>query len=148
WPNRIRDGHYTFGGTGYQLSITEPDRATSSHGLVRWLPWQPVEVEPDRVLLATVLPATPGYPWTLGMTTEWSLGEDGLRAEHTATNLSDQPCPFGIGVHPYLRIPGVPVDDLLLSVPAGSRLLLDSRLLPVGVERLAGGDLDFRTPRR
>ncbi|MBO0867579.1 MAG: aldose 1-epimerase family protein [Micromonosporaceae bacterium] len=148
WPNRIRDGRYTFGGTDHQLPITEPEQGTASHGLVRWLPWQAVEVETDRVLLATVLPAQPGYPWTLALTTEWSLGEDGLRAEHTATNRSDQPCPFGLGTHPYLRIPGVPTDELVLSVPAASRLLLDSRLLPVGVERLAGGDHDFRTPRR
>jgi len=148
WPNRIRDGRYNFGGTDYQLPIPEPAHGTASHGLVRWLPWRPVEVDAERLLLETVLPAQPGYPWTLAMTTEWSLGEDGLRAEHTATNQAGQACPFGLGTHPYLRIPGVPVDELVLSVPASSRLLLDSRLLPVGVERLDGGDHDFRTPRR
>ena len=40
WPNRIRDGRYSFAGVDQQLAITEIPLSNSSHGLVRWLPWQ------------------------------------------------------------------------------------------------------------
>ena len=45
WPNRIRDGRYTFEGTERQLSITEVPLGNASHGLVRWALWELVELE-------------------------------------------------------------------------------------------------------
>jgi aldose 1-epimerase len=147
WPNRIRDGRYTFGGEAYQLGLTEPAHHNAAHGLVRWVPWRAASVSASAVTLECHLPAQPGYPWSVCLTTTWSVGPDGLRAEHTATNVSDRPCPFGLGTHPYLRVPTVPVDGLRLQVPARSRLLVDARLLPIGLARVAGGEYDFGTPR-
>jgi aldose 1-epimerase len=147
WPNRIRDGRYSFDGEAYQLGLSEPAHHNAAHGLVRWMPWQVVSVGAGEVALECHLPAQPGYPWTVRLTTTWSIGPDGLRAAHTATNLSDRPCPFGLGTHPYLRVPGVPVEALRLSVPARSRLLVDARLLPIGLARVAGSEYDFGTPR-
>jgi aldose 1-epimerase len=146
WPNRIRDGRYTFGGRTHQLSLSEPLAHNAIHGLVRWAPWRATEVSGSSVTLECQLPAQPGYPWTLRLGTTWTVGADGLRASHTATNLSDRPAPFGLGAHPYLTVPG-PVDDVLLTVPARSRLLLDGRDLPIGAARVAGGDYDFTSPR-
>jgi|HigsolmetaAR206D_1030411.scaffolds.fasta_scaffold00164_5 aldose 1-epimerase len=148
WPNRIRDGRYTFGGRSLQLPLTEPERHNAIHGLVNWLPWRLVSQRPDTVVVRCEMPAQVGYPWPLELQTEWRVGADGLRAEHQVTNVGRQPCPFGFSVHPYLRIPGVAVDDLLLRVPGRSRLLLDGRLLPVGAVKVAGGEYDFTTPRR
>jgi aldose 1-epimerase len=76
------------------------------------------------------------------------VGPEGLRATHEATNEGDRPCPFGMAVHPYLQLPGVPVDDLALHVPAHSRLLVDGRLLPIGAAKVAGGEWDYTEPRR
>jgi len=98
------------------------------------------------VTVECVLPAQPGYPWTLRLGTTWRVEADGLRATHRATNLSDRAAPFGLGVHPYLAVPGR-VDDVVLTVPARTRLLLDGRKLPIGAARMAGGDHDFSTPR-
>ena len=39
WPNRIRDGKYTFAGQAHQLALTEPARGNATHGLVRYAPW-------------------------------------------------------------------------------------------------------------
>lgn len=148
WPNRIRDGRYTFGGEARQLALTEPPSHNAIHGLVHWLRWQATEVASDRVTLACDLPPQPGYPWALRMSTTWSIGPDGLRADHAATNESAEPCPFGLGTHPYLRIAGVAVDDLHLRLPAHSRLLTDSRLLPMGAAKVAGGPFDYTEERR
>jgi aldose 1-epimerase len=148
WPNRVRDGRYVFGGETYQLALTEPDKHNAIHGLFNWARWRPVEVAADRVLIEHELVPQPGYPWPLLMRTEWSIGPLGLRADHEVTNLGVEPCPFGIASHPYLVVPGVPVEELSLCVPAHSRLLLDGRNLPIGAAKVAGGDYDFSQPRR
>ena len=39
WPNRIRDGAYSFQGRSLQLGLSEPSRHNASHGLARWAAW-------------------------------------------------------------------------------------------------------------
>jgi aldose 1-epimerase len=148
WPNRIRDGRYPFGGAEHQLPLTEPGHANAIHGLVQWVPWRPVAASADSVTLSYPLAPQPGYPWALELSTTWSVGPDGLRATHSATNRSDTPAPFGLGAHPYLRLPGVPVDEVVLTVPGERVLVLDARKLPIAASPVAGTELDFRSGRR
>jgi aldose 1-epimerase len=148
WPNRIRDGRYTFAGTTYQLPLAEAATHTALHGLVNWVPWRLVSHDADAVTVRCHLPAQPGYPWTLSLRTRWQVGVDGLRVRHEATNRGRAPAPFGLAAHPYIRLPGVPVDDVTLRVPARSRLLVDGRKLPIGAAKVDGGEYDFTAPRR
>lgn len=154
WPNRTGDGRYTFQGREYQLALSEPARHNAIHGLVRWMPWRRVSAgadggRADAVTVACDLPAHPGYPWPLALTTRYVVSAHGLRVEHSATNLGEAPAPFGLGCHPYLRR-SAPADELVLSVPADSRLRKDDRGLPAAVrpvEPVAGSPEDFSTPR-
>jgi aldose 1-epimerase len=148
WPNRIRDGQYTFEGETYQLSLSEPSRHNAIHGLVNWSRWHLVEASPAAVMIEHDLVPQPGYPWPLRVRVTWSVSVDGLRAEHEVLNLADKPAPFGLSVHPYVHVPGAAVDDLMLTVPAHSRLLADSRLLPIGAARVAGTDFDYSEGRK
>ncbi len=80
----------------------------------------------------------PGYPFALALEIEYALSEDGLRVSTTATNVGDEPCPYGAGAHPYL-CPGTPtVDTAILRVPA--RTVLD-------VGPVDGTEFDFRSGR-
>lgn len=148
WPNRIRDGSYSFGGREHQLSLSEPARHNAIHGLVNWQPWRVVSHEADQLVVETEVAAQPGYPWPLLVRTHWSVHTGGLQARHEAVNLGVEPCPFGIAPHPYLRLPGVAVDDVVLHLPARTRLLVDGRMLPIGAAKVAGSEYDFTTPRR
>lgn len=148
WPNRLGGGRYSFDGVAYQLPITEVTRGNASHGLARWVAWQRVEQTPESIELACVLPPQPGYPFALGLTTRWSVGPAGLRADHTAVNLGAGPAPFGFGAHPYLRVGDSQLDDLVLHLPASERLTVDQRLLPTGREPVAGTPHDFVEPAR
>ncbi|MEU6075939.1 aldose 1-epimerase family protein [Micromonospora sp. NPDC047074] len=148
WPNRIRDGRYTFGERSFQLPLSEPAKGVAIHGLVNWVPWRLVEQLPDAVTVGYDLPPQPGYPWPLRLRTRWSVGPDGLRAEHEATNLGADAAPFGFAAHPYLRVPGVAVDDLSLRLPARTRLQVDGRLLPLGITPVAGTEYDWTSLRR
>ena len=60
WPNRIRDGAYTFGGHDLQLPLTEPARHNASHGLVRWVAWTLEEHTDNSVSLVYRLMAQTG----------------------------------------------------------------------------------------
>jgi aldose 1-epimerase len=147
WPNRIRDGRYTFRGEAYQLALSEPESHNAIHGLVNWLPWRCVERASAEVIVECDLSPTPGYPWPLRLRTHWAVGGDGLRAVHEATNLGATPCPFGLATHPYLQLPGTDVDRTLLRVPARNRLLTDGRNLPIGAAKVAAGEFDYTEPR-
>ncbi|RAO28571.1 Aldose 1-epimerase [Micromonospora noduli] len=148
WPNRIRDGRYSFDGRTHQLALTEPERHVAIHGLVNWVPWQLLKQSADAVTVGYDLPPQPGYQWPLRLRSRWSVDADGLRAEHEVTNIGGELAPFGFSVHPYLQLPGVAVDDLVLRLPTRSRVLVDGRLLPVGVTPVAGTEYDWTSPRR
>jgi aldose 1-epimerase len=82
----------------------------------------------------------PGYPFALSLQIEYRLSERGLRVSTTAVNLGAEPCPFGLGFHPYLR-PGTPtVDTATLQLPARS-VLTEER------SSVQGSELDFRESR-
>ncbi len=64
WPNRIRDGRYSFAGTDQQLSITEVSRDNASHGLVRWALWELVDRTDSSLTLGYRLHPQPGWDST------------------------------------------------------------------------------------
>lgn len=144
WPNRIRDGRYTFAGVTEQLSITEVPRHNASHGLVRWALWEVVEHAAERVTLRYRLHPQPGWPHHLDLHTTYALGDDGLAVTASARNTGAAPAPFGYGAHPYLSIGSTPLEQVRLTVPAGRWMRVDDRLLPAGTEPVEGTRYDFR----
>ncbi|WP_457207243.1 aldose 1-epimerase family protein [Nocardioides sp. P5_C9_2] len=145
WPNRIRDGRYSFGGRDHQLALSEPKRSNASHGLARWAAWTLEEHTANSVSLVYRVMAQSGYPWAVDLHVLYDLGADGLTVTQTATNLSGEPAPYACGAHPYLCV-GEGIDHLELGLPAGIRTLTDDRLIP-GETVPVDAEHDFRTPR-
>jgi aldose 1-epimerase len=143
WPNRIGGGQYTFGGETHQLPINEVARGNATHGLSRWQSWHRVDQTPESVTLSCIVAPQPGYPHPIELVVRWSVGDEGLRAEHTAVNLGTRPAPFGLGAHPYLRVGPAAT----LELPGTEALSVDSAMLPTGRAPVAGTDLDFTTAR-
>ena len=144
WPNRIRDGRYTFNGVTQQLALTEPARHNASHGLARYVPWVLVERQADKVVNRVRIHPQPGWPGTLEATITHRIGEEGLVVTVEATNLGDSELPFGYGAHPYLTVGESSVDEVALTVPAASYLEVDDRLLPAKVSPVDGTAYDLR----
>jgi len=147
WPNRIRDGRYSFDGRDLQLPLSEPKLGNASHGLVRWASWTVEEHSESSVSLGYRLMSQPGYPWTVDLHAIYDLSAAGLTVTVTATNLSGAPAPYALGAHPYLVAGPGRVDDWELTLPVHSRLEVDEQLIPVGRADVAGTELDFRTAR-
>ena len=147
WPNRIRDGIWIDGEETRALAITEPKLNNAIHGLLRYTAYEIAEQSEASVLLrADVVPQT-GYPYLLETSVRYTLVSDGVTAEHTIVNRSENPAPVALGTHPFLTVSGADPKTLLLQVPAETFFETDDRLLPIGESPVAGGT-DLRTSRR
>lgn len=144
WPNRIRDGRYTFNGVTHQLALTEPARHNATHGLARYVPWVLVDKQPDAVTNRVRIHPQPGWPGTLEAMITHRLGEDGLTVTVEATNIGAGELPFGYGAHPYLTVGESRVDEVAVIVPAASYLEVDDRLLPIKISSVDGTVYDLR----
>ena len=147
WANRVEDGVWYLNGQKQQLDITEVSRNNASHGLLRNTSYELVdESEFSLTLEAAVFPQH-GYPFLLRHRVSYELAEDqGLVVRQMLINDSQDPAPFVLGAHPYLRLGDVPSEELTVTVRAGTRLVTDDRLIPRGTEPVSG-DFDLRTGR-
>ncbi len=145
WPNRIRDGIYTFGGEEQQLDLSEPDRHNAIHGLVRHVPWTLVEHTQDSLTQSVRVYPRPGWPGIIEATLTHQVSKRGLQVSIRATNIGPEDVPFGYAAHPYLTVGETTVDEIALTVPARSYLEVDDRLLPVEVTPVEGTEKDLRS---
>lgn len=89
------------------------------------------------------------WPGRTRLTIRWSLTDGALVLEITAVNLGDGDLPFGIGWHPYFRLPGGDRRQARLHIPAASRVevgdydtvLPTGRILPSDLSDAALNDL-------
>jgi aldose 1-epimerase len=147
WPNRIQDGRYSFDGQDHQLPLDDVEEQDAIHGLVRWGSWIAGDRAENRVVMEHALHPQPGYPFSLALSVEYLLSDEGLLVRTTATNRGPRPCPYGSGNHPYLMASGPRVDSLTLRVPGNTLLRSDERGIPVDRLPAEGTDYDFRQPR-
>ena len=135
WPNRIRDGHYTFDGMEQQLAVSEVDRHNAIHGLVAWSRWSLVEHTDTSVTQTIRIMARPGWPGTINVRLTHRLSDAGLAVEVTARNVGTTAVPFGYAAHPYLCLGGT-IDDWTVDAPFTSWLQVDDRLLPMQMREM------------
>ncbi|MFW6599924.1 aldose 1-epimerase family protein [Propionibacteriaceae bacterium Y2011] len=146
WPNRIRDGRWTWQEVEHQLPLSEVSRHNAIHGLVRWVPWELITHRPDAVTQRLVLRPQHGWPGTMEALLTHQVGPDGLHVDVVVVNQGADPMPFGYGVHPYLTVGESDFSEVELESPATQRLVVDDRLLPVRLEPVSA-DQDMRRPR-
>ncbi len=144
WPNRLRDGKYTFDGVDQQLVLSEPARHNAIHGLVRHIPWVLVEHAADYVTQRVRVYPQPGWSGIIEAVITHRVGPGGLEVELRATNLGAADVPFGYAAHPYLTVGESTVDEVRLIVPAAAFLEVDERLLPTAVVPVNSTALDWR----
>lgn len=148
WPNRVRDGRYSFGaGKPLQLALSEPVHHNAIHGLVRWAIWSVAEQCEDSIRVTCRLRPQQGWSWSLDLAITYALGDDGLTITPRARNVGMTPAPFGFGAHPYLTAGELRVDELELLLPAATSLDVDDRSIPTGTSDVEGSDLDYRDAR-
>ncbi len=138
WPNRVREGRWSWGGRDLQLELAGPDKPVATHGLVGWQPWAVLERSGDAVTVGAVVEPRPGYPFRLAAAIDYVLAPDRLTGTLRVRNAGTEPAPFGAGFHPYLAV-GAQQDggiaDAELELPARTELVVDGGGLPTGERR-------------
>ncbi|MBC7443040.1 MAG: aldose 1-epimerase family protein [Ramlibacter sp.] len=147
WPNRIRDGVWQQGGVRRELALTEPELGNAIHGLLRYSPYRLLSRGTGTVTLAATVFPQRGYPFQLDTTVTYTLTDEGLEVTHTVRNVGTEPAPVALGAHPYLKIGGVPTEDLTLRIAADIHIDVDDRSNPVGESPVDGTRFDLRGGR-
>lgn len=147
WPNRLENGEFSFGGKRLQVPLTEPQRGNAIHGLTRWSSWESSDQQDACVTFRHHLLPQPGWPFPLLLEARYTLGDKGLTVAVAATNEGREPCPFGLGAHPYLTAGTPRIDSATLQAPGGISIPVDDRMLPIGHAPVEGTSFDFRGGR-
>jgi aldose 1-epimerase len=159
FPNRIRAGRFTWDGHEYQLPCNGPTKTNAIHGFACRHPWRVV----DRGADASSAWLTGAFRCSLDAPDSralWPadheirltvrLGSGSLRLEAEVHNPDRVPMPFGLGYHPYFRMPFTSTgaaDDCLLTAPARSFWKLEDSL-PTGERLPVDASCDLNSPRR
>jgi aldose 1-epimerase len=133
WPNRLRDGRWTWRGRDLQLPTDSPEKP-AMHGLVCWQPWSVLAQADRAVTVGTVVEPRPGYPFRLAAALDYALAPDRLAVTVRVRNAGEEDAPFGVGMHPYLGVGAREDGDAgraELHLPARTRMEVDGGL-PTG----------------
>ena len=153
FPNRIRDGRYSFEGKDYTLLI-EPGKEHAMHGFAIAAPWDLVDqgTTDDGAYLVGRFQISRHAPDRLDswpadgvLTVRYDLGGRRLGMTITVANPSDRNLPFGFGIHPYFRLPfvaGNPERGRMI-LPAAEMWVLEESL-PTGARVPVEPRVDFR----
>ncbi|HEX3677710.1 MAG TPA: aldose 1-epimerase [Sphingomicrobium sp.] len=148
YVNRIRGGHFSFGGRTIHLEPNMADDPSPLHGQ-GWLnPWT-IECKDSKSASLVYHHEPDEWPWAYAASQEFALGEHGLSVSLTCFNKDSEPMPCGLGEHPYFDCgPETRIDTIVDSawtvdedtlpvekVPAEGRYDLKDRLV-------CGQDLD------
>ena len=121
FPGRLREGKLPTPGKTYQLPLTDSTKQHAIHGFTPRNPWRVIGSSggsdsasvTGQFNLRKDLPAALNHwPADFNLNITYRLSPDRLRVEAAVENLGPAPLPFGLGYHPYFRLPGVTDPDV------------------------------------
>lgn len=140
FPNRIRDGRFTWEGNSHELPIGDPANNNAIHGFVCNRPWRIVDegASGGAAWITGEFHASKDAPETLALwpadyrlRVTYRLFDHVLRVEADADNPDTKPLPFGIGYHPYFTLAPFGGPQTMVTVAAAKMWeLIDN--LPTG----------------
>lgn len=124
--NRVRGGTFDFGGKTVSLKPNLAGDQSPLHGQGWLAPWTVEDATEASAILK--FDHEPGeWPWSYRSLQLFELDDGGLSYRISCTNLSDEPMPCGVGIHPYF--PCGP--DTRLDTEVSAVWTIDEHVLPV-----------------
>jgi aldose 1-epimerase len=143
FPGRLRGSFLAYEGGTYPLG-SDDGLGNAIHGFVLSRPWRIIEMLPQRTtgeFQASI--DEPGlikrWPGDFRLTVSYELRGNTLSCAIEVRNPGSTRLPFGLGLHPYFRVPlgaGDRADDCRVTVPAAEYWELRN-MLPTGRRRPA-----------
>jgi aldose 1-epimerase len=142
WANRLAAHQYTLTGRRVTLPPGPPLVHCEEHGLpIHGLlsasrHWRITTREPARLAARLDFGSRPellaAFPYPHVLELDAALSGERLTIATTVSPTVDEAVPIAFGFHPYLRLPGVPRQKWLVTLPARRHLALDERSIPTG----------------
>tara|TARA_A100001037_G_scaffold305102_1_gene343997 strand:+ start:1595 stop:2467 length:873 start_codon:yes stop_codon:yes gene_type:complete len=108
--SRIDEGRFTFAGRDVALSPNLPPEPHAIHGHGWQNPWTLEYCDDTQARLSFDYPSGGDWPWAYRAEQRFVLSDGVLKVEMVLINLSHEPMPAGLGMHPYFaRTNGVEV---------------------------------------
>lgn len=153
FPNRIREGRFSFNGQTYELPRNEAGK-NAIHGFAFDQPWRMVDqstghgasVTGEWQLSVDRPDYTQYWPADFRIRVTYQLTGNVLTTAIRVRNMDTRPLPFGLGTHPYFRFPqpGSDAADAIISCPAEHHVEL-IECLPTGTIRAVSQETDLRS---
>ena len=142
FPNRIRQGRFHWRGCDYQLSesiVPFDNDGNAIHGLCLDRPWRVIEQSATQVVgefqLSRDAPdRLDSWPADFVLQVGYELSQNTLTGRFRIHNPGPVSLPWGLGTHPYFRLPLGPdsrAADCLIEAPAAQQWVLE-HCLPTG----------------
>ena len=134
FPNRIKNGSYTFEGENYQFSINESSRKNALHGFLhkKSFSYSDNTILENQASISFVYESEKnqkGYPFHFVFSVRYILNHQGLHLEVTVINKDTVTFPVGYGWHPYIDL-DAPINEIEIGLPSGQYLELDNQFIP------------------
>ncbi len=127
FPNRLKDGHYSYRQRHYTLAANFPWSDHAVHGLLYNQPFELIAQEANKEYAEVTLrfeatKLTDGYPFAFRLDVRYHIDYQGvLSCNTTITNLGTEHFPFGDAWHPYFSL-GCELEQCQLTMSPHSEL--------------------------
>jgi aldose 1-epimerase len=158
FPGRLRDGAFTFDGERFVLPFNDSTNPHAIHGFTPRNRWRVTDssaashhasVTGEFNLRQDLPEALPLWPANFNLAVTYTLFRNRLRVDARVENLGPGSLPFGLGYHPYFRLPGTVDADIVKHVLRVNveELWESVDLLPTCARLTIPPGIDFREPR-
>lgn len=134
FPNRVKEGLYSFNGQTYRLTPNFMGEDNAIHGLIYNQKFD-IEVKQnddgDYLKLQCDFEGTPGFPFPFLTTIEYGLHSGQFHCNVFVHNSGEQDMPAGIGWHPQFKLGDKKVNQLSLKLPE-VRKIQTEKMIPTG----------------
>ena len=158
WANRLASPEYEGAGRRARLDVTARNVLKDPHGLpIHGLAgasrhWQLLEEDAARIRAQLDYAAWPelesGFPFPHVLELTVEVSDERVEITTELMPNGEVAVPVAFGLHPYLRLPGVPRQHWWVELPVTSHMELGERLFPTGRSeptRIPPGPLGERT---
>lgn len=136
FPNRMKDGRYTFDRKSYQFPINDTNTNNNLHGFLEPIPMEIIYQDENDNQAAIELKGNfegvEYYPFPFDFYVKYILTASELMIQIKITNTGNTAMPIGLGWHPYFKLDTTTIDTLKMQFSECQSVEVDKRMIPNG----------------
>lgn len=134
FPNRVKDGVYTFKNESFELDQNFKQENNAIHGLLYDQPFSVISQSQNEIHLEYHYQGNrEGYPFQFVINIKYILNDSSLICNTIIKNCGTKTLPIGDGFHPYFKL-DQQIDQVSMTLPQVLELEVDNRMIPTTKE--------------